>query len=313
MSTARLLLRHRLFAVPFRHSHQSSTGTGRSLRVWSSKADGGETPATTTAVASDSSIPARSSHGATDGAGSGNTTPDDFGPELLLYIRNTNPSVALLRSGFFCSTFHTAYWIWYVTDFMPLVNASPMEQLHIHTLWGYVGITMAVAINVIFIVYPKRFISKLVYRPTMNELVVFTYRLPWMHPGTYASGRFPVGDQATTTSKIPERKSTDYFRLDTTSGPGKKIVAAGDLTSFRGHLIVGSQWPRYSMDMESKEDLVEPEMLLEILVRPEYFRWDDHPGDDNNPDRLDDYSAGSFRRNNSKRKVSVARSWRRRR
>jgi hypothetical protein len=257
-------------------------------------------------VAVESSIPpARSSNGG--------SPDDDLGPELLLYIRNTKPSVTLLRSGLFCSTFHTAYWIWYVTDFMPLVNASPMEQLHIHPLWGYAGITMAVAINVIFIVYPKRFISKLVYRPTMNELVVFTYRLPWMHPGTYASGRFPVGDQATTTSKIPARKPTDYFRLDPTSGPGKTIVATGDLTSFRGHLVVGSQWPRYSLDLESKEDLVEPEMLLEILLRPEYFCWDDHPGDDSNPNRLDDdYPSGRFRRKNQ-RKASVARSWRRRR
>jgi hypothetical protein len=190
---------------------------------------------------------------------------------------------------------------------------------------------MAVAINAIFIIYPKRFISKLIYRPQMHELVVYTYRLPWIRPSTYATARFPVGDRAAgttttsarwTTAAGPEqqqqkpRKPTDYFRLDTTSDPGRSIVAAGDLTTtaYTGHLVVGGSWPRYSLDLSSKQDLVEPEMLLEMLLRPEYFRWDDNDDDIDDDDAGDDYASGrqGFRRNKKRKKTSTARSaWRR--
>lgn len=214
--------------------------------------------------------------------------PDrSVGPELVLYQRqNTSNTIGILQSGLFFSSFHTAYWVWYVTDFLPLVNASPMEQLHIDPLWGYAGLAMAITLNGIFVVFPKRFISKVMYRPKLQELAVFTYQMPLMRPSAFAS-RFPVGDQVKTVKR--ERQASDYFRLDREHAKTILEQHDGDISKFRGHLIVGRQWPRYSMDIQSDNDVVDPQLLLEILLRPEYFQLEGQ-GD---VEDHDDYGVGT--------------------
>lgn len=72
------------------------------------------------------------------------TSPQKGDDEIILYKRQpvadknstsgnspATSSYTLLRTGIGFSSFHTMYWLWYVTDFIPAVNASPMEQLHV--------------------------------------------------------------------------------------------------------------------------------------------------------------------------------------
>lgn len=204
---------------------------------------------------------------------------ETVGPELLLYQRkpSNNATQRLMQSGLFVSTFHTGYWIWYVTDFLPLVNASPMEQLHIHPYWGYAGLSVSIALNAIFIVYPRRFLSKVTYRPNLKEMAFYTHQMPWMQPSTFAS-RFPVGDQAE--QNRPDRQASDYVRIDRQHEKTILEKYGGDISKFRGHLTVGRRWPRYSMDIQSNQDIVEPQLLLEILLRPEYFQLETHENEE---------------------------------
>ena len=111
-------------------------------------------------------------------------------PEIVLYKRKINTSVTLMRSGFFFSSAHTAYWIWYTTDFIPTVNAAALHDLHVDPMIGVAGICFAAALQAAFVIYPKRLVSKLTYRPRSQKMVVYTHRLPFMRPKSTRKPRF---------------------------------------------------------------------------------------------------------------------------
>lgn len=218
------------------------------------------------------------------------TTENNDEPEIVLYQRKTNPSLTLMRSGFFCSAFHTTYWIWYTTDFIPTVNNAALTNVHVDPAVGVAGICFAIALQTAFIIYPKRLVHKLSYRPRSQKVVVYTHRLPFIRPNLFPTASFPVGTHnerlktatkasaSTDTSDDMKRKEDaatkiKYFKLNPSSPEAVQIVSdfKGDVTRYRGHLQVGQSWPRYALDIRSAQDVPEPELLLEALLRPEYF------------------------------------------
>lgn len=153
--------------------------------------------------------------------------------EVVLFHRPVNSMALLMRSGFLVSTLHTAYWIWYATDFIPTVNAvSAMtthhpddtanavaaaalgELLYIHPLVGVAGVAFAATLNAAAALLPSRLVSKLSYQQThqhgsSSKIMVYTHRLPFMRPNLLPSASFAAGDDE------PRRGSSNSDRLTT--------------------------------------------------------------------------------------------------
>jgi len=235
-------------------------------------------------------------------------------PELVLYERRTDPSTTIMRSGLFFSTFHTGYWIWYITDFIPLVNQqSSMPELHIDPALGYGGLFCAALLNAAFLVYPKRLVSKLAYRPQSQKIMVYTHRLPIVRPNEFPSASFPVGGTSDLSASATRNNNNNskggddskklnnspkYFQLHSKSLAQiiqhVKKRSDFDLSQdFRGVLSAGTSRPYYKIPIMGPKDVPEPDLLLEALLRPEHFGKDfysslqePHAGADNDEQRL---------------------------
>ena len=57
------------------------------------------------------------------------------------------------------SVANTVYWTWYTFDFIPTVNASPIEALHVDPRVGLFGIGLGVSINIVTVLYPMSLVS----------------------------------------------------------------------------------------------------------------------------------------------------------
>jgi hypothetical protein len=189
-----------------------------------------------------------------------------------------------MRSGVGFSSFHTAYWVWYVADFVPAVNASPVTTIHIDPTLGWAGLGFAVAIQGVFLLYPKRLVSTLALRrrrqppapgdgtarrrrdagtaaqpeAAVADLVVYTHTLPFVRPSSVPSAVVPAGD----------------LRLDPASPEVRDAVlgpdGAGDLSAHRGVLaMVGRRWPPYLLDIRDASNVPHPDVLLSALLVPE--------------------------------------------
>jgi hypothetical protein len=233
-------------------------------------------------------------------------------PDLVLYVRDVTNADAmqtttLMRSGFFFSTFHTLYWIWYTFDFLPIVNAASMELLHVDPMIGVAGIAIAMALQSAFVIYPRRLISKLTYRPDEQRICIYTHRLPLMYPSLYRPyTTFPVGtshqpkivhalssndnmslakdDIASLQAKAKVAadaneqalKKIQYFTLDTSTPVALSLIQGeceGDISKYRGHVVLGPSWPRYVLDIKASHEVKESALLLKILLSPETFRY----------------------------------------
>jgi len=176
-------------------------------------------------------------------------------PEVVLYERGTGRDT-IARSGLGFSTVHVMYWIWYSVDFVPAVNASPMEDLHIDPMISVAGLFISGVLQAIFMAYPTRLLSKLSWKPESRQLLLYNYRLPFIRP-----------------SQTPKTVPVGQVIMDASSADTQKIVnvLGGDLTKFRGHIGIGKQhqWPPYLLDIRAPTDVPEPEILLEALLQPE--------------------------------------------
>lgn len=148
-----------------------------------------------------------------------NSNNDDNDEEILLYQRyyvnkdnieknkdgtpvvtsssikkDDDRALAIMRSGFFFSWFHTAYWIWYTIDFVPAINASIDATFHVNTSIGPIGMAFATAINIVFLILPRRMVTKITWKPQQQQIDVYTHSLfPWIRPGTVPQTTFPTG------------------------------------------------------------------------------------------------------------------------
>lgn len=174
--------------------------------------------------------------------------------EILLYQRGTSHN-RFGRSAFAASSFYSFYWLWYNLDFVPTVNASPVENLHIDPILPMAGLFTAVVIQAAAVAYPMRSIHSLSWQPSTNSLGISTFR-PWMTPGTQKT--IPVGE----------------WTLDASSKEAQHILydLDGDFPRFRGHVFLSPSVPRttlpFLLTVREETDVLEPDLLLQALVHP---------------------------------------------
>ena len=81
----------------------------------------------------------------------------------MLYQRDASRN-ALPKASFLVSSLNSAYWLWYVFDFIPAVNASPIEELHADPVYGFGGLGLSLLIQSAFTLYPLSLVSRIGYR-----------------------------------------------------------------------------------------------------------------------------------------------------
>ena len=129
-----------------------------------------------------------------------------------------------------------------------------MSELHIDPMIPTVGIVFSIVVQAIFTGYPLRLVSKIGWRPSTQEMTMYTHSLPLVRPAATPSVH-PVGD----------------VRLDPASVEARRVATTGQLSQFKGILSIGklNQWPPYLVDIRQGTEIREPEILLEMLLEPE--------------------------------------------
>ena len=172
----------------------------------------------------------------------------------LLYERNTSRNMPF-QAFFGVSVFNTIYWIWYTVDFVPAVNASPIEDLHIDPAVGLGGIGLGLLINSFTVLYPLSTISRLEYSPNQATWYLWGHSFPFLGPSKGLPKEYPLGD----------------LTMDRTSKDTLKILTSG-LNSYAGHigiLVKGSKFP-YLMEIKDQQTELpgDTDMLLQGLLNP---------------------------------------------
>jgi len=151
------------------------------------------------------------------------------------------------------ASFHTLYWTWYVVDFMPAVNASPLEHLHIDPVVGLVGMFFSIFANFGAALYPWSLVSGMGLKG--RELCVFAHTLPTMRPAEKGVV-YEIGDVC----------------MDPSTEETKKIVEKlkGDIGSYRGIVALKANRRRlpYLLQIEDSNEVLDSWLLLQVLVNP---------------------------------------------
>ena len=124
----------------------------------------------------------------------------------LLYKRDEERNT-LPKTSFLVSSVNSIYWVWYVVDFVPAINASPIESFHVNPTYAYGGLGLSILIQSAFALYPLSLVSKIGYRTTTStseisddgrgkmgddELLVWKHTLPLMRTSSEPLV-FPMG------------------------------------------------------------------------------------------------------------------------
>jgi hypothetical protein len=176
--------------------------------------------------------------------------------EVIIYERPVTRNNLILKSSMFIATFHTGYWIWYIADFIPLVNASDIPDLHIDPIMGWTGFIFALAIQAVVVIYPKQLVSRLSFQHNQETndalLKVYTYSLlvrPSTRPTAYKVGQLTLNPESTEAQQI----LTEY---------------RGNAKLFRGKLGLKASNTAipYIVEVQHDDDVKEPELLLQVLL-----------------------------------------------
>ena len=115
----------------------------------------------------------------------------------VLYKRNLNKNV-LPRTSFIVSSLNSFYWFWYVFDFVPAVNESPIEAFHIDSTYAIGGLALSILIQSAFTLYPLSLIAEISYKQPKQEnyekcndcrlqqveILVWRHALPLVRPSS---------------------------------------------------------------------------------------------------------------------------------
>lgn len=155
------------------------------------------------------------------------------------------------RAALGMSSFNLLYWLWYVIDFVPAVNQSPLQDLHIEPTFGFVGLAMGAGIQVGTVMYPLNLISKMEYNHKDDHIWISTHSIPWVSPATKKAVH-GLGE----------------IQLNTSSADTKKVLDSPG--SFRGHLALQVENSRSPllMDLQANE-IKDATTLMQVLVNPE--------------------------------------------
>lgn len=179
---------------------------------------------------------------------------DDSSEQPIEWLYKRTPNNMLKpRTILGLACFHSLYWSWYCLDFMPAVNQSPLEHLHIDPVVGYVGMFFSIFVNLGALLYPWSLVSGMGLRG--KELCVFTHTMITMEEAKEGVV-YEIGD----VSMDPSAKET------------KKIVETlqGDIGSYRGFIALKANRRRlpYLLQIEDSNEVVDPWLFLQVLVNP---------------------------------------------
>lgn len=202
----------------------------------------------------------------------------------LLYQRNSNRN-ALPRASFLVSSLNSIYWVWYVIDFVPAVNASPIEDLHIDPIFGFGGLGLSILIQSAFTLYPLSLVSKIAHRASPStsslklnsastqktkksdsqkeqEILVWKHTLPFLQ-----------------TSLKPLTIPLGKITMDKASDDTRKILEdlGGDLGKYEGHLGLNRVSDKENknsytinfpllVEIRNSSEVYNSELMLQVLL-----------------------------------------------
>lgn len=180
-------------------------------------------------------------------------------PLVLPLYKRDEDRILKPRLALGLSALNTTYWLWYTLDFIPAVNASLMENLHIDPNVGWGALGLGIVINAITAIYPSLLISRLDYDPIHNHLLVYRHQLPILTQSTKATS-YELGD----------------LTIDPTDAELKKILGdmKGDWIKYKGHLALKRKGEFIPLLMEvqnGREEVKDGEALLQAMLRPMVF------------------------------------------
>jgi hypothetical protein len=192
-------------------------------------------------------------------------TNDSGKDTVLLYERDAERN-KLPRAAFGFSILNSTYWLWYVLDFIPAVNASPVADLHINPAIGVGGLALGAAINVATGLYPSSLISKLAYNPTSQKWYLWKHDLPWIRQSS-TPVEYPLGSLQLTTASS---SSSNTQRLLQNSTAAAAAAASSSSSYYKGHLGIKIREQPIPMLLEIRESskVLDPPLLLQALLDP---------------------------------------------
>jgi hypothetical protein len=145
------------------------------------------------------------------------------------------------------SSFHTLYWGWYAIDFIPSVNASPLEAMHIDPVVGYVGVMLALFCNLGSLLYPWSLISSIGLQG--DKVCVFGHSLPTMVAAKKGEA-YDFGDVA----------------MDPSAQETTRILEKGEFG--QGFISLKAQGRRlpYLLQIQDTAEVLDSSTLLQVLM-----------------------------------------------
>jgi hypothetical protein len=147
-----------------------------------------------------------------------------------------------------------------VFDFVPAVNTSTVQDLHIDPAYGFGGLGLSILIHSMFTLYPISLISKLGYKPTGREVLVWKHSLPLVRP-----------------SQKPLTIPLGGITMDKTSSDTKKILNeyGGDITKYQGHLGLSLENGYIPLLVEVREptEVHNSQLMFEVLLDPQRLKY----------------------------------------
>jgi hypothetical protein len=181
-------------------------------------------------------------------------THDSEKDTILLYQRDAERN-KLPRAAFGFSILNSTYWLWYLLDFIPAVNLSPIADLHINPAVGVGGLAIGAAINVATGLYPSSLISKLAYNPTSQKLYLWKVDLPWIQQSS-TPVEHPIGSLKLTTASSSSSNTQRLLKNSAT---------------YEGHLGISIKDQPLPMLLEIRESskVLDAPLLLQALLNPQ--------------------------------------------
>jgi hypothetical protein len=146
-----------------------------------------------------------------------------------------------------------------VFDFVPAVNSTPIQDLHIDPAYGFAGLGISILIQSASTLYPMSLISKIVYQAADHsppQVLVSKHSLPLVHPSKEAT-TIPLGN----------------LLMDKTSSDTGKILNeyGGDLRKFQGHLglVLKNAYIPLLLDIQEDAEVQNSQLLLQVLLDPQ--------------------------------------------
>lgn len=191
----------------------------------------------------------------------------------LLYSRA--PSRAMVPRGLLAlTTVHTSYWLWYVLDFTPSLNAAALKKNEvlaataaasdgaveafagIDPTVGYLGLGMAIMMSLGSAAFPKYLVSE-IRKADNGALRVGVHSLPFCTPqtGTQAEVYPPAG--------VTIDSTHDASAIFTRNN--------GDLTKSRGFLALRAEGKKVNLllNINSEDTMNKPDELLDCILPSE--------------------------------------------